>query len=130
MTLPSRNRRTVTIDSTQYHWVKGSRGDNGRGVVTVQLAEGQGAKLMIDPYGFIRDHEVPEAIRFALRMGWQPTESGPPMWIGFLDSENVEARFVLRDAKDPPYWRDALRTERAFALKGWNEVSKQSPRSE
>ena len=64
---------------------------------------------MIDPFGQIRDHEIPDAIRFALRIGWRPTESGPPIWIGFIDSENLKARFVVRNPKDPPYWRDPAR---------------------
>jgi len=102
MTLPRRNRRNTNIDGVHYHWVKGGRGDNGRGVVTVQHSDGSGAKLMIDPFGQIRDHELPDAIRFALRIGWQPTVSGPPMWIGFNDAQNVEMRFVLRNANDPP----------------------------
>ena len=105
MTLPKRNRRNIYINGVHYHWVKGSRGDNGRGVVTVQLADGEGAKLKIDPVGQIRDHEVPDAILFALDAGWRPTESGAPIWIGFMDHENLEMRFVLRNASDPPYWR-------------------------
>ena len=109
MTLPRRNRRNTIIDSVHYHWIKGSRGDNGRGVVTVQHSVCNGAKLMIDPFGQIRDNEIPDAIRFALGNGWRSTEPGPPMWIGFADSENIETRFVLRNAKDPPYWRDPAR---------------------
>ena len=113
MTLPRRNRRNTIIDSVHYHWIKGSRGDNGRGVVTVQHSVCNGAKLMIDPFGQIRDNEIPDAIRFALRIGWQSTEPGPPMWIGFADSENMETRFVLRKSKDPPYWRDPASVEQA-----------------
>ena len=109
MTLPKRNRPNTCINGVYYHWVKGSRGDNGRGVVTVQHADGEGSKLMIDPFGQIRDHEVPDAIRFALDTGWRPTQSGDPIWIGFMDSENLEMRFVLRNALDPPYWRDPAR---------------------
>jgi hypothetical protein len=104
MTLPKRNRRNIYINGVHYHWVKGSRGDNGRGVVTVQLADGDGAKLLIDPFGQIRDHELPDAIRFALDAGWQPTESGAPIWVGFTDSVDLRKRFVLRNASDPPYW--------------------------
>lgn len=109
MTLPKRNRRNTCINGVHYHWVKGSRGDNGRGVVTVQHADGEGSKLMIDSFGQIRDDEVPDAIRFALDSGWRPTESAAPIWIGFMDSENLKMRFVLRNASDPPYWRDAAR---------------------
>ena len=76
MTLPKRNRLNTCINGVQYHWVKGSRGDNSRGVVTVQHADGEGAKLMIDSFCQIRDNEVPDAIRFALDAGWRPTESG------------------------------------------------------
>lgn len=106
MTLPKRNRRNAYIDGEHYHWVKGSRGDNGRGVVTVQHANGEGVKLMIDPFGQIRDHEVPDAIRFALGAGWIPSEAGPPIWIGFMDSASLDSRFVLRSASDPLYWQD------------------------
>ena len=109
MALPKRNRRNTHIGGNHFHWVKGSRGDNGRGVVTVQLAAGSGAKLRIDPYGQIRDDEVPDAIRFALSQGWNPEASGPPMWIGFADHPNPNLRFVLRSASDPPYWKDAGR---------------------
>ena len=112
MTLPRRNRRNTIIDSVHYHWIKGSRGDNGRGVVTVQHSVCNGAKLMIDPCGQIRDNEIPDAIRFALRIGWRSTEPGPPIWIGFTDSEIMETRFVLRNSKDPPYWRDPARVEK------------------
>jgi len=109
MALPKRNRRNTYIDGSHFHWVKGSRGDNGRGVVTVQLAAGSGAKLMIDPHGQIRDDEVPDAIRFAIIQGWEPNASGPPMWIGFSDHPDPNARFELRSASDPPYWKDAGR---------------------
>ena len=106
MSLPKRNRRNAQIDGTHFHWVKGSRGDNGRGVVTVQLATGTGSKLMVDPYGRITDDEVPDAIRFALNVGWRPDESGPPFWIGFADRIPPQSRFVVRDATDPPYWTE------------------------
>lgn len=109
MTLPRRNRRNSKIDDHHFHWVKGTRGDNGRAVVTVQAASGTGAKLMIDPFGQIRDDEVPDAIRFALDSGWIPEESGPPMWIGFEDHPDPQSRFTLRSATDPPYWRDRKR---------------------
>ena len=115
MTLPKRNRRNTHIDGVHYHWVKGARGDKGRGVVTVQNAEGNGAKLMIDPIGQIRDHEVPDVIRFALSAGWRPTEKGPAMWVGFIDSEDPSTRFVLRNAADPPYWCDHARGNPPFA---------------
>ena len=111
MTLPKRNRRNSYIDGVHYHWVKGSSGDNGRGVVTVQHADGKGAKLMIDPFGQIRDHEVPDVIRFALSAGWMPAEKGPAMWVGFMDSEDPKARIVLRNAGDPPYWCDPARAK-------------------
>ena len=88
MTLPKRNRRNAHINGVHYHWVKGARGDNGRGVVTVQHADGNGAKLIIDPFGQLRDHEVLDVIRFALAAGWRPTEDGPAMCVGFMDSEN------------------------------------------
>ncbi len=104
MSLPKRNRRNAHIDGVHFHWVKGSRGDNGRGVVTIQLATGTGSKLMVDPYGRITDDEVPDAIRFALATGWLPDESGPPFWIGFADRVQPESRFVVRHATDPPYW--------------------------
>ncbi|TWU31832.1 hypothetical protein Q31b_58650 [Novipirellula aureliae] len=110
MALPNRNRRNTHIDGNHFHWVKGSRGDNGRGVVTVQLAAGSGAKLMIDPHGQIRDDEVRDAIRFALTRGWEPNNSCPPMWIGFSDQLDPNSRFVLRSASNPPYWKDAGRT--------------------
>ena len=84
----------------------GSRGDNGRGVVAVQLATGTGSKLMVDPYGRISDDEVPDAIRFALTAGWQPDKSGPPFWIGFADRIPPQSRFVVRYAADPPYWTE------------------------
>ena len=106
MALPSRNRRNVTVDGIHYHWVKGSRGDNGRGVVTVQHANGTGSKLMIDPYGRIIGDEVPDGIRFAILNGWNPLESGPPFCIGFADRISTESRFVLRCATDPPYWME------------------------
>ncbi len=106
MALPSRNRRNATVDGVHYHWVKGSRGDNGRGVVTVQHESGNGSKLMIDPYGRIIDDEVPEGIRFAISHGWNAYESGPPFYIGFADSASIERRFVLRSATDPPYWKE------------------------
>ena len=105
MALPSRNRRNVHIDGVHYHWVKGSRGDNGRGVITVQNANGTGAKLMIDPYGRITDDQVPDGIRFAIAHGWKPDESGPPFYLGFSDRV-YQAHYVLRDATDPPYWKE------------------------
>ncbi len=109
MTLPKRNRRNTHINGIHYHWVKGACGDNGRGVVTVQHANGNGAKLMIDPFGQIRDHEVPDVIRFAISAGWRPAEEGPGMWVGFMDSEDFNTRFVLRNEGDPPYWCDPAR---------------------
>ena len=115
MTLPKRNRRNAHINGEHYHWVKGARGDNGRGVVTVQHAEGNGAKLIIDPFGQLRDHEVPDVIRFALAAGWRPTEDGPAMWVGFMDSEDPNTRFVLRKTADPPYWRDPTRDNPPFS---------------
>ena len=106
MALPKRNRRNAHVDGTHFHWVKGSRGDNGRGVVTVQDASGTGSKLMIDPYGRITDNEIPDGIRFALSEGWRADEPGPPFWIGFADRIEPEDRFVLRDASDAPYWTE------------------------
>ncbi len=106
MALPKRNRRNAHVDSVHYHWVKGSRGDNGRGVVTVQHASGAGSRLMIDPYVRITDDEVRDAIRFASSAGWRPDEPGPPFWIGFADDITFPTRFVLRDATDPPYWTE------------------------
>lgn len=98
MSLPRRNRRNAYIDGVHYHWIKGSRGDNGRGVVTVQHAKGTGSKLVIDPYGRIPDDEVPDGIRFAIAAGWKPNESGPPFCVGFADRLSGRIRFVLRAA--------------------------------
>lgn len=106
MSLPRRNRRNAHVDGVHYHWVQGSRGDTGRGIVTVQHANGTGSRLMIDPYGRITDDEVPDGIRFAISAGWRPDESGPPFWIGFADRIPPQIRFVLRDATDPPYWTE------------------------
>ncbi|EMI40865.1 hypothetical protein [Rhodopirellula sp. SWK7] len=113
MSLPRRNRRNVYINDVHYHWVKGSRGDNGRGVVTIQLAAGDGSKLMVDPYGRIRDDEIPDAIRFALSAGWQPSDAGPPFWIGFADHVAPTSCFALRTAKDPPYWTEFVTEDNA-----------------
>ena len=106
MSLPSRNRRNAYVDGVHYHWIKGSRDDNGRGVVAVQHADGTGSKLMIDPYGCITDDEVPDCIRFAIASGWKPNEPSPPFCIGFADRVPGQVRFVLRDAADPPYWTE------------------------
>ena len=83
MSLPKRNRRNAYVDGVHYHWVRGARNDNGRGVAAVQLATGAGARLMIDPYGNLTDDQVPNAIRFAVHAGWRPDKAGAPFWIGF-----------------------------------------------
>lgn len=106
MALPKRNRRKVIVSGVVYHWSKGSRGENGRGVATVQHATGVGAKLMIDPKGTIIYDDIPYAIMFALEHGWRPLESGPPFWIGFKSNAISYCSFVLRTATDVPYWKD------------------------
>ncbi len=67
MSLPKRNRRKVEVRGDLYHWSKGSRGDNGRGVATVQHESGTGSRLMIDPYGAILYDAIPSAIEFRVR---------------------------------------------------------------
>lgn len=109
MALPKRNRRKICVDGTDYYWVKGSRGDNGRGVAAVQHSSGTGSRLMIDPYGTIMYDMIDGAIRFALEAGWQPLDSGPEFWIGFANTLDDQARFVVRKATDPPYWSDPTR---------------------
>ncbi len=109
MTLPKRNRRNVRVRGTDYHWVKGSRGDNGRGVATVQQASGTGSRLMIDPYGTILGENIRPAIEFALDHGWRSAESGPPFWIGYSFTPLHPACFVLRSPQDPPFWQDPNR---------------------
>ncbi len=110
MALPKRNREKVKFDGIEYYWSKGSRGDNGRGVATVQHASGVGAKLMIDPFGTITYEVIPHAIEFALKHGWRPLESGPPFWIGYASDAHA-CSFVLRTATDMPYWSDPNRKE-------------------
>ena len=109
MALPNRNRRKVKVRGTEFHWVKGSKGDNGRGVATVQHGSGTGSKLMIDPYGSILFDVIPSAIEYALDNGWQPTKSGPPFWIGYSFTPLHPACFVRRSTNDPPFWRDPNR---------------------
>ena len=75
-------------------------------MVTIQLATGNGSKLMVDPYGRITGDEVPDAIRFALTAGWRPDESGPPFLIGFADRIPPQSRLVVGHATDPPYWTE------------------------
>lgn len=99
MSLPKHNRRNAQVDGYHFHWVKGCRG-----VVTVQLATGNGSKLMVEPYGTIRSEHVADAIRFALTNGWQPNEHGL-IRIGFADHTS-QSRFVSRNAADPPYWTE------------------------
>lgn len=109
MSLPKRNRRKVEVRGVMYHWSKGSRGDNGRGVATVQHESGTGSKLMIDPYGAIMYDVIPSAIEFALDNGWDPNEHAPPFWIGYSITPMHPACFVLRSPSDPPFWKDANR---------------------
>jgi hypothetical protein len=76
-----------------------------RGTATVQHASGCGARLIIDPIGILLPDDVGNAIRFAIELGWKPSESGPDAWIGFCDEHlEKEKRFVARAASDPPYW--------------------------
>ncbi len=111
MALPKRNRRNVKVRNLSYHWVKGSRGDNGRGAATVQHSNGCGARLIIDPYGTIIYDVVPYAIEFALDNGWNPLESGKPFLIAYSWILEPPACFALRSKNDPPFWNDPRRKE-------------------
>jgi hypothetical protein len=125
MALPNRNRRKINIRGIDFHWAKGSRGDNGRGVATVQHASGVGSRLMIDPYGTILYDVISPAVEFALDNGWCPTESGPPFWIGYSHTPIHPACFVVRSPTDLPFWKDPdrerllKRARDAWDLQNW-----------
>ena len=121
MALPRRNRRTVTVRDCCYHWVKGSRGDNGRGVATVQHSSGCGARLFIDPYGTITYEVIPYAIEFALDNGWNPLASGDPFRIAYSCILEPPACFALRSKNDPPFWSDPRRREIESSIRELHE---------
>ena len=122
MALPNRKSRKVQVRGLDFRWAKGSRGDNGRGVATVQHASGQGSRLMIDPFGWLLYDIIPSAIEFALDNDWRPAESGPPFWIGYSDGTLHPACFVLRSPSDPPFWRDPEREQLLFeARREWEK---------
>ena len=109
MTIPKRNRRSISVDGIDYHWTIGTKDEHRRGTATVQHASGSGAKLIIDPIGTLLPGDVECAIRLAIKSGWRPQESGSAFWIGFSDELTGDSRFVLRNASDPPYWSDPNR---------------------
>lgn len=109
MALPKRNRGTIKVRDCTYHWVKGARGDNGRGVATIQHSTGCGARLMIDPYGTITGEVIPYAIEFALDHGWNPLNSGEPFLIAYSWLLEPPACFALRSKNEPPFWNDPRR---------------------
>ncbi|MFN7290805.1 MAG: hypothetical protein ACK5YR_05190 [Pirellula sp.] len=117
MTLPKRNRRKVTAAGIDFYWCKGARGDNGRGVASIQHISGKGSMLMIDPFGQIRGDIVPAAIEFAMQHGWKPLESGPPFWIAYTCIAEPTASFVVRSATDGPFWRDPNRKQ--LEMQAW-----------
>ncbi|WP_417397193.1 hypothetical protein [Gimesia chilikensis] len=110
MTLSRRNSRKIVVDDREYRWSP-SR-DSGFMVLVVQHSSGKGKKLEVvisddqniivengsysieyDTVGklLITPKLVETLIREALKAGWNPEETGPPVQTTFLE-RHLETR--------------------------------------
>src|SRR5262245_42601109 len=107
MTLPRRDRRSITVDGVKYHY-KIDMERTGRAVI--QNADSTGAFLFVYPFTIMKPSHVADAIRFAGSCGWTPTRKGDACWLAFdADTEgwscfehipNDDFRVVSYPSKD------------------------------
>ena len=103
MTLPKKNRQSIVVLGETYHWTRGRSPENMW--ITIQHGSGQGALIRMDAVGMPMPSDIAEAIRFAQKHGWQPTQGGEPFYLGFTDRKN-HPRLVVRQDHERPYWQE------------------------
>lgn len=106
MTLPSRGKRTITVDGNDYHWLIRSRAtyiqecESGNMLAAIERADTKGATLAVvfpwvrfeGEYKFEARSVTPgiiaKCIREALREGWQPAMRGTRFLFHYPDRTN------------------------------------------
>jgi len=86
MTLPRRDRRSITVDGVKYHYkIDMERSERA----VIQNATGTGAFVFVFPFGIMKPSHVADAIRFATSCGRTPTPGGDACWLAFdADAED------------------------------------------
>ena len=103
MALPSKNRRTIVVDGTRYHWVyDGFRLQGKDSYIAIQNADGNGRKLYLRWIGLALPRFVCEAIQFAVQNGWR-SDGKTDMEIG-CDSFANPTEFLLKPDSASNYW--------------------------
>jgi len=104
MTLSKRKSRTIVVDENEFRWSPSQ--DSGYMVLVVQSISGEGRKLEViisDDKNIIIENGsysiengetnklkitpklVQQVIRDALKIGWIPTEMGPPVELSLIN---------------------------------------------
>ena len=103
MALPSKNRRSIVVDGTKYHWVyDGFRLAGRDAYIAVQNADGNGRKLYLRWIGLALPRFVRDAIQFANRNGWS-FDGTTDMEIG-CDSFANPTEFMMKPDGASKYW--------------------------
>ncbi len=103
MTLPSKNRRKITVDGQHFHWVYDPFRLAGKDAyVAVQADSGNGRKLYLRWIGLALPRFVRAAIQFAQSHGWSP-DADSDMEIG-CDSFANPTRFYLKPVGAGQFW--------------------------
>lgn len=86
MSIPRKGRRSLTVDTVEYHY-KIALERSERAVV--QLADGSGPCLFVFPFAIMKPSHVADAVRFAISCGWTPTHGANDCWLAFdVDGED------------------------------------------
>jgi hypothetical protein len=106
MTLPKANSRAITVDGVRYRWLVTAVDERFTMRVLIELAEGQGQRLVLTRDNVYRTAGVPAivpryvaaVVRHALALGWKPEAGGEFR----LDAARLGAPRVLPRSEPPP----------------------------
>ena len=80
MTIPRKGRRSISVDSTEYHYaIPFERSERA----VIQLATGRGSCLFVFPFAIMKPSHVADAIRFGIACGWSPENTNNNCWLVF-----------------------------------------------
>ena len=86
MTIPRKGRRSITVDSVDYHYVMSFEHSER---VVIQTANGNGSFLFVFAFAIMKPSNVADAIRFGISVDWTPAKPGHNCWLVFdVDSDD------------------------------------------
>ena len=96
-------KRKIVVNGTAYEWcLRGNKIWRDTDHITIYSPTSTGAPIYLDPYPWgleIRPRTIADAIKFALKNGWEPEKKGRPFRIGYLHDTFV----VLPDGSKNSY---------------------------